>query len=288
MSIRDLIAAAYNKDATAFESAFQSVMQDKVSAAVENAFTAEEVEEDLDEEVEELDELSKNTVRNYYNKAGEQGRDITGKMMVGGGDWSKDGKDTDTLKKRAAGRMMALKRRSGEVKMSEEVELDEVSASTLGSYIRKSSKDFETSMKKRDAAIDDSDRDTARAMGMRARKRGLGTDMAVDKLKGNRYVKVPAAIKMSEEHDGHVSASYDYMPDDDKRPSRKEITNHAHEYGGDSIKIQRIDHGGPAGGASEVQISGHPKHVMKLMNHHHDENYSLDHAGHAAFVKDYR
>lgn len=225
MSIKDLIAAAYNKDATAFESAFQSVMQDKVSAAVENAFTAEEAEEDLDEatkseedkddedddekdddededmkeEVDQIDELSKNTVRSYYNKAGEQGRDITGKMMVGGGDWSKDGKDTATLKKRAAGRAMALKRRSGEVKMSEEVELDEVSASTLGSYIRKSSKDYEASMKKRDSAIDDSDRDTARAMGMRARKRGLGVDMAVDKLKGNRYVKVPAANKMSEE-----------------------------------------------------------------------------------------
>ena len=207
MSIKDLIAAAYNKDATAFESAFQSVMQDKVSAAVENAFTAEEAEEDLDEEVEDLDEqtmpgnvalrlvdrhhaaafhhkkngnmkgyashfkvaeriadaviragrdmpvkskqleaasdkafkehphrvvkneeaeqideLSKDTVRSYYNKAGEQGRDITGKMMVGGGDWSKDGKDTETLKKRAAGRAMALKRRSGEVKMSEETE----------------------------------------------------------------------------------------------------------------------------------------------------------------------
>ena len=384
MSIKDLIAAAYNKDATAFESAFQSVMQDKVSAAVENAFTAEEAEEDLDEakespnqvsdnidlmhgdkeptresaqrhiskhggaslkvtkishgeggggasivhftgnaghvaklmnhthgenyphtnsgynsytrdfhesyaneEVEELDELSKNTVRSYYNKAGEQGRDITGKMMVGGGDWSKDGKDTETLKKRAAGRAMALKRRSGEVKMSEEVELDEVSSSTLGSYIRKSSKDYEASMKKRDSAIDDSDRDTARAMGMRARKRGLGVDMAVDKLKGNRYVKVPAATKMSEETDGHVSAAFDYMPDHDKKPSSKEIKDHVQEFGGDSIKIKRVDHGGPAGGASEVQISGHPKHVMKLMNHHHDENYSLDHAGHAEFMKNY-
>lgn len=219
MSIKDLIAAAYNKDATAFESAFQSVMQDKVSAAVENAFTAEEFEEDLDEakksekddeedddeedddedeedmkeeveelgelsddklkayhakagadrqkakatvtknmnaknptaggidkatdaykrfqkrgagmtaaankmseETEELGELSKNTVRSYYNKAGEQGKKIMGNMMVGGGDWSKDGKDTNTLKKRAAGRAMALKRRSGEVKMSEETE----------------------------------------------------------------------------------------------------------------------------------------------------------------------
>jgi len=72
------------------------------------------------EEVEEIEELSEPTVRNYYNKAGEQGKKIADKMKMGGGDWSKDGKDTDTLKKRAAGRKMALKRRSGEVKMSED------------------------------------------------------------------------------------------------------------------------------------------------------------------------
>lgn len=72
------------------------------------------------EEVEEIEELSKDTVRNYYNKAGEQGKKISDKMKMGGGDWSKDGSDTKTLKKRAAGRDMALKRRSGEMKMSEE------------------------------------------------------------------------------------------------------------------------------------------------------------------------
>ena len=72
------------------------------------------------EEAEELDELSEPTVRTYYNKAGEQGKKIADKMKMGGGDWSKDGSDTKTLKKRAAGRTMALKRRSGEVKMSED------------------------------------------------------------------------------------------------------------------------------------------------------------------------
>jgi hypothetical protein len=81
-----------------------------------------EADRDVKEEVEELDELSVNTVRNYYNKAGEQGKNIANKMKMGGGDWSKDGSDTKTLKKRAAGRNMALKRRSGEVKMSEDAE----------------------------------------------------------------------------------------------------------------------------------------------------------------------
>jgi hypothetical protein len=72
------------------------------------------------EEAEQIDELSKETVRTYYNKAGEQGKKIADKMKMGGGDWSKDGSDTKTLKKRAAGRTMALKRRSGEIKMSED------------------------------------------------------------------------------------------------------------------------------------------------------------------------
>lgn len=74
------------------------------------------------EEVESIDELSVNTVRSYYNKAGEQGKKISDKMKMGGGDWSKDGSDTKTLKKRAAGRNMAMRRRRGEVKMSEDAE----------------------------------------------------------------------------------------------------------------------------------------------------------------------
>ena len=129
MSIKELIAAAYNKDATAFESAFQSVMQDKVSAAVENAFTAEEVEEDLDEEVEELDELS---------------------------------------------------------------------GKTLGSYVVKASKDSAASMKKREDAIDAGDRDTARKMGMRARKHEHGSRKAIDKLTGSGFAKVHATEEVEE------------------------------------------------------------------------------------------
>ena len=95
------------------------------------------------EEAEELEELSVNTVRNYYNKAGEQGKKIADKMKMGGGDWSKDGSDTKTLKKRAAGRTMALKRRSGEIKMSEDAEqIDELSKSTMSAYTKKAAADF--------------------------------------------------------------------------------------------------------------------------------------------------
>jgi hypothetical protein len=82
-------------------------------------------------EDEQIDELSKDTVRTYYNKAGEQGKEIADRMKMGGGDWSADGSDTKTLAKRAAGRTMALKRRSGEMKMSEE-QVDEFSLGDLG------------------------------------------------------------------------------------------------------------------------------------------------------------
>jgi len=93
------------------------------------------------EEAEQIDELSKETVRTYYNKAGEQGKKIADKMKMGGGDWSNDGSDTKTLKKRAAGRTMALKRRSGEIKMSEEAEqIDEISAGKKDAYAQKAGK----------------------------------------------------------------------------------------------------------------------------------------------------
>jgi hypothetical protein len=75
------------------------------------------------EEVEQVDELSKATVKSYYNKGREQGMEIQNRMKAFGGDWSKDGQDTKTLKKRKAGHEMALRRRRGEVKMSEEAQL---------------------------------------------------------------------------------------------------------------------------------------------------------------------
>ncbi len=93
------------------------------------------------EEADQIDELSEPTVRTYYNKAGEQGKKIADKMKMVGGDFSSDGSDTKTLKKRAAGRMMALKRRSGEIKMSEDAEqIDEISAEKKDAYAQKAGK----------------------------------------------------------------------------------------------------------------------------------------------------
>jgi hypothetical protein len=103
----------------------------------------------LYEEVEQIDELKRETVRTYYNKAIAQGKPIADRMKVGGGDWSKDGQDTKTLKKRAAGVTMALKRRRGEVKMSEDVDLEEGHMKDLAMDIESmSSADFKKKHKK--------------------------------------------------------------------------------------------------------------------------------------------
>jgi len=96
----------------------------------------------------------------------------------------------------------------------EEVALDEVSASTLGSYIRKASKNADASMQKRYDAIDNDDRETARKMGRLARKREKGADMAMDKLKGTSYAKVHATeeVDLDEAADLRVTKVYNKWP----------------------------------------------------------------------------
>jgi hypothetical protein len=46
-------------------------------------------------------------------------------------------------------------------------------------------------------------------------------------------------------------------------------------------------HGMTPNGDHDIGITGHPKHVMKFVNHHEDGKYSLDHAGHAKYKKDF-
>ena len=79
------------------------------------------------EEVEDLDEVSTATLKSYRTKARAQGNAIVDKMKMGGGDWSKDQKDTKTLRKRAAGAQMSGKKlvKRGESLKTEELELDE-------------------------------------------------------------------------------------------------------------------------------------------------------------------
>ena len=142
------------------------------------------------EEVEQIDELSTPTLQSYRKKARAQGNAIVDKMKMGGGDWSKDQKDTKTLRKRAAGAQMSGKQlvKRGESLKTEEVEqIDELSKATLGSYIKKA----KTQMSRSDTVAGrlagermKGGKPSAqeRKHSDRANKRYFGIDKAVDKL----------------------------------------------------------------------------------------------------------
>jgi hypothetical protein len=91
MSVRDLISAAYNKDAASFESTLHAVMQEKMAAAIQSHFSPAVYEEEVDleeakksdkedkedddedemcEDVDQIDELSDNKLIDYHAKAG--------------------------------------------------------------------------------------------------------------------------------------------------------------------------------------------------------------------------
>ena len=105
-------------------------------------------DEEVYEEVEQVDELSQDKLMAYRSAAKKQGTGIQDRMKVGGGDWSKDGKDTGTLKKRMAGYKMAGRKvnpglaasmgKAPRVAANEEVEqIDELSKETKASYMKK-------------------------------------------------------------------------------------------------------------------------------------------------------
>ena len=140
------------------------------------------------EEVEGLDELKRETVRTYYNKAIAQGKPIADKMKMVGGDFSSDGSDTKTLRKRGAGVKMALRRRSGEVKMSEDVEqVDEVSKATMGRYINKAkdsidNTSYRSGIKDGTAISSSTPYKSNNPLEKKLTKRHKGISMAVKKL----------------------------------------------------------------------------------------------------------
>jgi hypothetical protein len=106
------------------------------------------------EEAEQIDELSQDKLMQYRSAAKKQGTGIQDKMKIGGGDWSKDGKDTSTLKKRMAGYKMAGRKvnpglsasvgKAPRVAATEETQIDEklnMNKASMGDVV----KDFKDS-----------------------------------------------------------------------------------------------------------------------------------------------
>ena len=170
----------------------------------------------------ELDELSEPTVRTYYNKAGEQGKKIADKMKMGGGDWSKDGSDTKTLKKRAAGRTMALKRRSGEIKMSEDAEqIDELSKATMGRYINKAKDSIDMTSYRQGAKGS-----TTGPLEKKLTKRHKGIETAVKKLTAEE-VELDEALDAAARYGQHHVAIKELI---------KSIDQHVRNHKDDALK----------------------------------------------------
>jgi hypothetical protein len=139
----------------------------------------------MKEEVEELEELSTPTLQSYRKKARAQGNAIVDKMKMGAGDWSKDQKDTKTLRKRAAGAQMSGKRlvKRGESLKTEEAEqIDELSKKTLGSYVKKASDTLGHSGIKAQSAFEKGDADGSFNTLKKMVNRNKGIGRAVDKL----------------------------------------------------------------------------------------------------------
>lgn len=105
---------------------------------------AKEYRSEVNEEVEQIDELKTTTLQSYREKARAQGNAIVDKMKMGGGDWSKDQKDTNTLRKRYAGAQMSGKtlRKRGESLATESADmldtsLSDIDASKTGEVYKK-------------------------------------------------------------------------------------------------------------------------------------------------------
>lgn len=134
------------------------------------------------EEAEQIDELSTPTLQSYRKKARAQGNAIVDKMKMGGGDWSKDQKDTKTLRKRAAGAQASgkqLVKRGESLKTEEAEQIDELSRDTLRRYRMKSK------------AIGDNEKGD---IGYRSK----GRDLAARKTHGGQW-GIPKAKVMAKE-----------------------------------------------------------------------------------------
>jgi hypothetical protein len=207
-SIHTAIQSAVN---THFPSSVHSaVTRKKVAAQALNKIQSMNKSKMTKEEAEQIDELSEPTVRTYYNKAGEQGKKIADKMKMVGGDFSSDGSDTKTLRKRAAGRAMALKRRSGEVKMSEDAEnVDEkldMKKASMGTVV----KDFQKS-------------DAPQFQGKSQKKRqamAVAAKLTAErgKMPMNKEQRLLALIgDLSETHQRTMTSVFDKLNEDNQR-----------------------------------------------------------------------
>ena len=89
-----------------------------------------------------------------------------------------------------------------------------------------------------------------------------------------------AYASMYEEEGGHVTTRHDIVGD-----SKSDAMSYVKKHAGSSVKVKH--HGMTPNGDHDISMTGHPKHVMPVVNKIEDEKYSHDHKGHAQYKKDF-
>lgn len=216
MSVKDLISAAFNKDASTFEATLHAIMQEKMGAAIQAQFSPavyeEEVDldeakaddseddestedddedEDMKEEAQQIDELKKSTLASYVKKATPE---IVGRTMAA---VSNNSTETKKYASKLGNRVKGVATAADKM-AKEEVELDEVSGAKLGAYMVKARKSQASAEKKIDDSFDEPENDNKeyrKPLRHTTNKRRWGIGKANDKLHGSSWAKVPAGEK---------------------------------------------------------------------------------------------
>lgn len=164
----------------------------------------------LGEEAEQIDELSTATLQSYRKKARAQGNAIVDKMKLGGGDWSKDQKDTKTLRKRAAGAQASGKQlvKRGESLKTEEA-IDEVAPP--GAKYERMVKHVKKGYAK--GGLSDRERAIAYATAWKAKKANEGVEYVVPTLEDQLIERIS---DLSESNQETMFQVFEQLSEDNK------------------------------------------------------------------------
>jgi hypothetical protein len=257
MSTKDLINAIASGDAQQIETTFESVMKDKISVALDamrssvaqNLFT-EEI--DLDEEKTPGVALSKAYNKSFDGKKPGNARPETSLT----GAYSKTGKPGGELKKKNV---------DEEIDLDEE-QLDELSKSTLGSYIKKSKSNIIMHGSTLGTDINKRVKDKSAAT---MQKRAKGINKAVDKLTEEELDEAEEKVKYVSGH-GWGPGRVQVTTNKGRKLMVKHEINKDHSYSGPQVghkmadwehMKEEIEEGYDSSGAYEKHDPKHPAFV---------------------------
>ena len=181
MSTRDLIDAIASGDSVAIEQAFEGAMASRIADRLDTM--RQDVAKNMfNEDVEELDEISKDTLKSYLDKSSKEGVKAHGEG------------DIDKAKKRYKGVHAALNKLTKEdfeditpedieefMQTEEFDQLDEISKDTLRSYMDKSIQSYSDTGTKLRSKLQQGEEDPK--LRKKIRNRLQGQMKAYDKLK---------------------------------------------------------------------------------------------------------